>query len=192
MILSGNNSFVRADHHRPRRNQCFHDCRKGQACNLGRGDLTLNGGVLSYTGTAPNVSTSRGFTLGSAGGTIDVQNAAASLTFTGAVTGGQAGLTKTGSGTLTLAGTNTYTGLTTVFAGVLDACDRSLRVDGGLPSILSGGSASVQSGKLIFDYTGGSDPVVGDPAVAEHAATQRLASGNPPLICAGQHRDLPR
>ena len=48
-----------------------------------------------------------------------MQNAATSLTFTGAATGAQAGLTKTGSGARTLTGANNYTGLTTVNAGVL-------------------------------------------------------------------------
>ena len=36
---------------------------KGPACNLGRGDLTLDGGTLRFTGTDPNVATSRGFAL---------------------------------------------------------------------------------------------------------------------------------
>jgi autotransporter-associated beta strand protein len=181
LILSGNNSFVGPITINQGAISVSTIAGKGQACNLGRGDLTLNGGVLNYTGTAPSVSTSRGFTLGAAGGAIDVQNAAASLTFTGAVTGGQAGLTKTGSGTLTLAGTNTYTGLTTVTAGVLDLVDRSSGWTGAFRPILSGGSASVQGGKLIFDYTGGSDPL---SAIQPLLNTPRLygASGTPPLI----------
>ena len=97
---------------------------------------------------------------------------------------------KDGNGTLVLSGNNTYTGLTTVKAGVLVLVDSSLPIIWGLfgpiwpgafNPILSGGSASVQGGKLIFDYTGGSDPWSWiDPLLN----TSRLyaASGNPPLI----------
>ena len=91
LILSGNNSFSGPITISQGVMSVSTIAGKGQACNLGRGDLTLDGGILMYTGTAPNVSTSRGFTLGAGGGTIDVQNAATSLTFTGAVTGSQAG-----------------------------------------------------------------------------------------------------
>lgn len=107
----------------------------GQSCNLGRGGLTLAGGTLSYTG--PSVSTTRGFALGTGGGTINVQNAAASLTFTGAVTGGQVGLTKTGSGVLTLAGPDTYTGNTMVGAGTLGLSQADL-YDASNVSVASG------------------------------------------------------
>ena len=128
---------------------------KGQVCNLGRGDLTLNGGTLLYTGTAANVSTSRGFALGAGGGTVDVQNAATSLTFTGAVTGGQAGLTKTGSGRLVLTGVSTYTGLTTVIAG--GTLELGVNAEA---TVLAGGADIQNSGTsvaaLVFDYSGSS------------------------------------
>jgi autotransporter-associated beta strand protein len=128
---------------------------KAQACNLGEGDLTLNGGTLKYTGTGSNVSTNRGFTLGAGGGSIDVQNAATSLTFTGAVTGGQAALTKTGSGSLTLAGANNYTGVTTISAGTLE-------INGARPTtnvLTDAGGVNITGGKLILDYNSGTDPI---------------------------------
>jgi prepilin-type N-terminal cleavage/methylation domain-containing protein/prepilin-type processing-associated H-X9-DG protein len=125
---------------------------KGQVCNLGRGDLTLNGGTLRYTGTGPSVSTSRGFTLGAGGGAIDVQNTATSLTFTGAVTGGQAGLTKTGSGALILTGPNAYSGLTTVQHGHLEINNATA-----LNNIINTSTgANITGGELMLDYTGAS------------------------------------
>ena len=93
LILSGNNSFVGPiSINQGVISVSTIAATQGVACNLGRGGLTLNGGILRYTGTAPSVSTSRGFAIGAAGGTIDVQNAATSLSFTGTVVGGQAGL----------------------------------------------------------------------------------------------------
>ena len=88
-----------------------------QACNLGKGSLTL-GGVLAYTGLS--VSSNRGLALAAGGGTIDVSNPATSLAFSGVITGGQAGLSKTGGGTLVLDGADSYTGLTTIAAGALE------------------------------------------------------------------------
>ena len=145
---------------------------KGQACNLGRGDLTLDGGTLRYTGTARTFRPAADSRSAPAEAPIDVQNAATSLTFTGAVTGGQAGLTKTGSGALTLAGANTYTGLTTVSAGTLDLADSSAALDR-RPSIrrLAGGSTCIQGGQVDLRLYRRLRPGVDDPVAAEHATT---------------------
>ena len=149
---------------------------KGQACNLGRGDLTLNGGVLSYTGTAASVSTNRGFTLGAGGGAIDVQNAAASLTFTGPISGGQGGLTKTGSGTLVLAGTDSDAGLTTVSAGTLELADGS----GGWLDLHPGRATGVRLHRRH-------GPEVGDLGPAGH---ENLHLGRDSVDRLRQHHDL--
>ncbi len=131
---------------------------QGQAYNLGIGTLTLNGGTLMYTGVSG--STSRGFALGTGGGTIDVQNAATSLAFAGTVTGGQqGGLTKSGAGTLTLSAANTYGGLTTVAGGVLELTGTSLSAPGAWNPVLNLGGADLEAGgRLVFDYAGGSSP----------------------------------
>jgi autotransporter-associated beta strand protein len=79
-------------------------------------NLVLNGGTLNFTGAT--ASSTRGFTLGTAGGTIAVASAAANLTIGGNVVGA-GGLTKAGFGTLTLTGTSGYAGSTTIAGGRL-------------------------------------------------------------------------
>jgi fibronectin-binding autotransporter adhesin len=76
------------------------------------------GGGLQYTGGT--AATDRGFTLEGAGGRIDVEQAATTLTVSG-IAAGAGGLTKEGAGTLVLSGTNTYTGNTVVDGGTLRA-----------------------------------------------------------------------
>jgi len=99
----------------------------GQVSGIGQSssasaNLVLDGGGLQYTGAT--VGTDRGFTLGANNGTVDVSNAATTLTVSGTVvqqTGGNRTLTKNGAGTLVLSGTNTYTGGNTINAGTLRA-----------------------------------------------------------------------
>ena len=57
------------------------------------------------------------------------------------------GITKLGAGTLLLTAANTYDGLTTVKAGVLELGASSQTV------VLTGGGADIQGGKMVFDYT---------------------------------------
>jgi len=94
----------------------------GAAGNLGAAsnaaaNLVFNGGTLRYTGDT--ATTNRNFTL-TAGttGTIDVTTNA--LTISGESTATTGALTKAGAGTLVLTRANTYTGATTVSAGVLN------------------------------------------------------------------------
>ncbi|HJR74109.1 MAG TPA: autotransporter-associated beta strand repeat-containing protein [Luteimonas sp.] len=91
----------------------------GASSNASSNLIIRTGGVLQYTGAT--ASSDRGFTLdGSAGGSIDVGNAATTLTL-GGVAVGNAKLTKQGAGTLVLSGVNTYTGQTVVDGGTLRA-----------------------------------------------------------------------
>jgi autotransporter-associated beta strand protein len=71
-------------------------------------------GALASTGTAGNLA---GGTGGMATYSVGAKNL--DTTYAGILSGGNAALTKTGSGTLTLSGGNTYTGVTTVTSGKL-------------------------------------------------------------------------
>lgn len=83
--------------------------------NLGNatGRLTFNGGTLQYS---TGFASARPVTLNASGGTVDTNGNTATLS---GVIGGSGGLTKAGAGTLTLGGTNTYTGATAINEGTL-------------------------------------------------------------------------
>jgi autotransporter-associated beta strand protein len=89
------------------------------------GSLVINGGALAAT-TGFTLDSNRGLALGpdsgSGNGTINVATGE-TLTYAGIAAnngGGTGGLIKTGAGTLTLSGANTYTGNTTVNAGIVN------------------------------------------------------------------------
>lgn len=80
--------------------------------NLGAGAITFGGGTLQYNGNTDDIST-RPVTLGAGGGTIDT--AGQTIYYAGPIgNNGAGGLTITGAGTLTLAGTNKYFGNTII------------------------------------------------------------------------------
>lgn len=84
--------------------------------------LTLNGGTVLATGTFSIDDVNRGITLGVSGGTFEVSSGTLTVASTNGITEAVTGLgrlTKTGPGTLTLLGVNTYTGFTTVADGIL-------------------------------------------------------------------------
>jgi len=121
----------------------------GQASALGAGSsdpsslVLQGGGTLQYSGTTNTID--RGFTLGAGNGDINVSNAATTLTDNGTVIG-TGGLIKDGAGTLVLGGANTYTGGTTVNAGILRAGNdlafggTSAGVGAGLMTVNAGGT----------------------------------------------------
>ncbi|MFM9971889.1 MAG: beta strand repeat-containing protein, partial [Burkholderiales bacterium] len=89
----------------------------GGQVTTGTGTLTLGGNVTS-TGGGTNASINGKLDLGAATRTITATNTADGINVS-AVISGPVGLTSAGTGTVTLSGANTYTGVTTVSTGTL-------------------------------------------------------------------------
>ncbi|MBS0631963.1 MAG: autotransporter-associated beta strand repeat-containing protein [Verrucomicrobia bacterium] len=110
--------------------------------SVGSGPLTMKGGTLNLNTASQSVSALNGtggvIALG-LGSTL-VDNAVGADTFAG-VLQGAGNLTKSGSGSLTLTGANTYTGNTVVNNGTLTV---------GAGGALGGGSLAVNGGTLNF------------------------------------------
>ena len=89
--------------------------------SVGTGRVTLDGGI--FLAGANNLTFVNPFAINTSGGAIDT--GANTLTVSGAITDGNGpgALTKTGTGTLVLTNSNTYTGGTTISAGTLQLGD---------------------------------------------------------------------
>ena len=79
------------------------------------------------------------------------------LTISSAVTGFSGGLTKTGAGTLTLSGSNGYTGATRINAGILAVSGGSAIADNQAVILANAAGATLQlnSNETILNVTGG-------------------------------------
>ena len=121
------------------------------AVNFGTGTVTLNGGGLQWaTGTATDIS-DRLAAIGSSGATFNTNGN--SVSFASALTG-TGGVTKSGSGTLTLSSAGSFSGATTVSTGTL-----AVGVDNALPSgtavsIASGTNLDVQNNQTVGSLSG--------------------------------------
>lgn len=119
-----------------------------QGGGLGTGTITFGGGTLQYTGAA-NVAWSRAVTVNAGGATIDVQNAAATLSNSGSLSGAGT-LVKTGAGTLELP----YTTGTISTPLQIDA--GTLKLNYGSGNVTYSGPISGSAGILRLEGTGGS------------------------------------
>ncbi|MEX1048674.1 MAG: autotransporter-associated beta strand repeat-containing protein [Akkermansiaceae bacterium] len=125
------------------------------------GDITFSGGTLQYTANSAGADYSARIKSSASAMTFDTngQNVTFAATLATSNTGG---LTKAGSGTLTLSGANTYTGSTTVSGG-------QLVVNG---SISASSLTTVQSGATL-----GGSGTIGALTVSTGGT---LAPGNSP------------
>jgi filamentous hemagglutinin family protein len=124
----------------------------GGSITTGSGTLTL-GGNVSSTGGATNALISGNLALG-ATRTITVTDAADGLTISAVISGNTFGITKAGSGKLTLSGTNTYTGQVLINAGTLSV---NLVAASGTNSPLGTGAGTAAisiAATGILQYTG--------------------------------------
>jgi autotransporter-associated beta strand protein len=148
--------------------------------------IALDNGTLQATATFAldnSGSSSRNIILYGSGGTIDVPGAN-NLTVSGIIsninTSNQGPLIKTGSGTLSLSGTNTYTGATRISGGVISVATLA---DGGTASGI--GQSVGAAPALVFDggtlqYTGGAQSTNRTFTVTPNGGTID-ASGTGPL-----------
>lgn len=141
--------------------------------------LTLNGGTLRATKTFTIDDANRGLMLGSSGGALEVDSAY-TLTVVNAITG-PGSLTKTGTGTLALQGTNQYTGDTRIAQGKL-ALTGSAALASSLITVDNGATLDVSGLTTGFTLTSsqtlqGTGTVAGALTVAG-----TLAPGNSPGV----------
>jgi fibronectin-binding autotransporter adhesin len=141
----------------------------------GGGHINLNGGTLRATASQADFIS--GFEAGdvqllSGGAVLDTQTFAIGIA---AGLQGAGGLTKQGTGTLTLSGANTFTGATTISAGTL---------------VLTGGAALANSGAIVLDASDATLSVVTSETIGSLAgvagSTVTLSSGAT-LTTGGNH-----
>jgi autotransporter-associated beta strand protein len=111
--------------------------------------FNFGGGTLKAGGA---FSTSLPMTLTAAGGDAKVDTDSYSVTLSAQLSG-PGGIEKLGEGALALSGANSYLGITTVDAGVLDLVGPNA-----WNPITNLGGAYLSGGELVFDYTGNADP----------------------------------
>ena len=156
LVLTGSNTYTGGTRINQGTLQFATDASLGAAS----GNLFLDGGTLRNTTT---LALARGATLEAGNGTFETLG---NLTVNGAVDG-VGGFTKTGAAALTLAGSNSYAGATTVSAG-------SLYVNGnqsgatGLTSVLNGATL------------GGAGTIGGNVAIADGGILKPGASDSTP------------
>ncbi len=122
--------------------------------NLGAatGSLAFDGGTLQITGTA-FTATTRPITWSRNGGGLDIADPANTVTLAQSLSG-SGGLTKLGSGTLALAGTNIYTGATTLAEGTLLARDGQAIGDRSAVTIAAGATLALADSETIGSLAG--------------------------------------
>lgn len=153
------------------------------ASSLGSGSLTVSGATLRYgAGNTADIST-KVFTIGQDGATIDTNGN--DVVFLNAIGNGGAGaLTKAGAGVLSLAFPNNYSGNTIVKGGFLqvDANDRLGALGGAL--VLDGGSLAT-SANVTLSGTASDNSTVSRPLVVSSGNGTLNVAANTTLSISG-------
>jgi autotransporter-associated beta strand protein len=155
----------------------------GDAAN----NIVLDGGKLSQTiSTAVTIASSRQLSVGDGAGTaIGAEGSTGSLIYNGSIAnkaGETGGFTKNGFGTLSLGGTSSYTGNTTVSQGTLLVASGGSIVSSAMTTVNTGATLTVNGtvGSVTVDSGGtlkGSGLLNGSATVSG-----TLAAGNSPGI----------
>jgi fibronectin-binding autotransporter adhesin len=144
----------------------------GTSALAGGGNLTFSGGTLQYGSNNTLDYSSR---IVSSGSAIAIDTNSQAVTWAGNVAStNTGGLTKLGSGTLTLSGSNAYTGATTIAGGVLAL--------GGTNALAGGGNVTFSGGTLVYSANNRTDLsgriVSSGSAIAIDTAGQNVAWGS--------------
>lgn len=156
-----------------------------------RGGVTVGGSAVSTISTSgsnsqiglTNVGTTFNVADAVSGSDLDVTGVLGSFT-----SGGTGALIKTGPGTMTLAGSNTYTGATTINAGTLvitGAAQATSAINFGGGVLGLDIASPVTAANATVDFTGQSVLVTGTPTLASYTLlTAGTINGTEPTLAA--------
>lgn len=144
--------------------------------------VTGTGGIFDISGVTP-VSATIASLAGGAGAsvtlgakTLNTGSDNTSTTFGGVISSTSGGLTKQGTGTMTLTGANTYSGTTTISAGTLQLGDGTSGKDGTISNSLS----IVNNAALVYNRFGSlayGGAISGSGTVAKTGVGTQILSG---------------
>ena len=150
------------------------------------GTISFGGGALQYSSSNTTDYSAR-IASGTSTGAVAIDTNGQSVTFATALTASQSGgLTKSGTGTLTLTGANAYTGGTSVSAGTLALSGSGTFSTGSLTS--SGGTIDLGTKSItntLGALTGGG--AINNGTITNNAGTYDMQNGSVGAILAGSN-----